>query len=269
MDTLQSNDADGRREGYQLRLKEFEGPLGLLLELIKKNRVNLYDIPISEITDQYLQYINFAGNVELDDLSSFHLTAATLLYIKSRMLLPIEFDGDDEIDDPRQELVEQLIEYQRFKKLSELMEEKEREAEWVVERKKLQRVLPFDDDDRLWKKADVWELLNAFSALMSHLSGERIMDLREEVSVNEKITLMTELIETKGGCNFTDLIVRKSSAMDIVCAFLALLDAVKYRLVTIYQHKLFGDIEIRASQPERGEMTEPLETPRPVIEEEI
>ncbi|MDR0663874.1 MAG: segregation/condensation protein A [Spirochaetaceae bacterium] len=260
MYTLQSKDTDSHKEGCQLRLKEFEGPLGLLLELIKKNRVNLYDIPISEITDQYIQYINFAGNIGLDDLSSFHLTAATLLYIKSRMLLPIEFDADDEIEDPRQELVEQLIEYQRFKKLSELMEEKEREAEWVVERKKLQRVLPFDDDDRLWKKADVWELLNTFSALMSHLSGERIMDLREEVSINEKIALMTELIETRGECNFTDLIARRGSVMDIVCAFLALLEAVKHRFVTIYQHKLFGDIQIRASRTER----EPSDTPQAI-----
>ncbi|MDR2098349.1 MAG: segregation/condensation protein A [Spirochaetaceae bacterium] len=249
MDAQQFTDTEDGKGGYHFRLKEFEGPLGLLLYLIKQNRVNLYDIPVSEITEQYLQYVNVAGNIELDDLSSFHLMAATLLYIKSRMLLPIEFDEDDEIEDPRQELVDQLIEYQRFKKLSELMEEKEREAEWVVERKKLQRVLPFDDDEDLWKKADVWELLNTFSGLMSHLSGERIMDLREEVSINEKIALMTEFVETKGECSFTDLIVRKGSVMDIVCAFLALLEAVKYRLVTIYQHKLFGDIQIRGPMP--------------------
>jgi segregation and condensation protein A len=239
-----------RGEGYLFRLKEFEGPLGLLLKLIKENSVNLYDIPISEITDQYLRYVSFDGNIELDELSSFHLMAATLLYIKSRMLLPIEFDENDDIEDPRQELVDQLIEYQRFKKLSELMEDAEHEAEWVVERKKLQRVLPFDDDDALWKKADVWELLNTFSSLVSHLSSERVMDLREEVSINEKIALMTELVERRGECVFTDLLVRKGSIMDIVCAFLAILEAVKYRLVTIYQHKLFGDIRIRAPQPE-------------------
>jgi segregation and condensation protein A len=250
MDALLPQSTQESVSGYQFKLKEFEGPLDLLLFLIKQNRVNLYDIPISEITEQYMEYLRFSGDLELDELSDFHLMAATLLYIKSRMLLPIEFDDDDETEDPRQGLVDQLIEYQRFRKLSELMEEKEREAEWVVERKKLQRVLPFDDDEVLWKKADVWELLNTFSSLVSHLSGERIMDLREEVSINEKIALMTELVEQRGECSFTDLIVRKGSIMDIVCAFLAILEAVKYRLVAIYQHKLFGDIQIRGPQPE-------------------
>ncbi|MDR2803267.1 MAG: segregation/condensation protein A [Treponema sp.] len=260
MDTPLPAGTQGRKDGYQFKLDDFEGPLDLLLFLIKQNRVNLYDIPISQITEQYMQYLRFSGELELDELSDFHVMAATLLYIKSRMLLPVEFDSGDEIEDPRQELVDQLIEYQRFKKLSELMEEKEREAEWVVERKKLQRTLPFDDDDMLWKKADVWELLNTFSGLISHLSGERIMDLREEVSINEKIALMTELIEQRGECGFTDLIVRKGSIMDIVCAFLAILEAVKYRLITIYQHKLFGDIQIRGPQPEF--------TPAAVFEEE-
>lgn len=254
MDTLLPQDTQERRDSYQFKLKEFEGPLDLLLFLIKQNRVNLYDIPISQITEQYLEYLRFSGELELDELSDFHLMAATLLYIKSRMLLPIEFDDEDDVEDPRRELVDQLIEYQRFKKLSELMEEKEREVEWVVERKKLQRVLPFDNDDMLWKKADVWELLNTFSSLVSHLSGERIMDLREEVSINEKITLITELVEQRGECSFTDLIVRKGSIMDIVCAFLAILEAVKYRLVAIYQHKLFGDIQIRGPQPDTASL---------------
>ncbi|MDR2795794.1 MAG: segregation/condensation protein A [Spirochaetaceae bacterium] len=250
MDTSLLLNTQERKACYQFKLKEFEGPLDLLLFLIKQNRVNLYDIPISQITEQYMDYLGFSGELELDELSDFYVMAATLLYIKSRMLLPLEFGDSDEIEDPRQELVDQLIEYQRFKKLSELMEEKEREAEWVVERKKLQHVLPFDDDDVLWKKADVWELLNTFSSLVSHLSGERVMDLREEVSINEKIALMTELIEQRGGCSFTDLLVRKGSIMDIVCAFLAILEAVKYRLATIYQHKLFGDIQIRGPELE-------------------
>ncbi|MDR1363500.1 MAG: segregation/condensation protein A [Spirochaetaceae bacterium] len=250
MDAPLLTSTEEHKKTYHFRLKEFEGPLDLLLFLIKQNRVNLYDIPISEITEQYIQYITLSGELELDELSDFYVMAASLLYIKSRMLLPIEFDEEDEIEDPRQELVDQLIEYQKFKKLSELMEEKEREAEWVVERKKLQRVLPFDDDDSLWKKADIWELLNTFSDLTSHLSGERIMDLREEVSINEKIALMTEIVEKKGECSFTDLLVRQGSIMDIVCAFLAILEAVKFRLVTIYQHKLFGDIQIRGPQLE-------------------
>jgi len=229
---------------YQFRLQLFEGPLDLLLFLIKKNEVNIYDIPVAEITEQYLEYLTYATELDLENLTEFHLMAANLLYIKSRMLLPVEIEADDDIEDPRQELVDKLIEYQKFKKLSELMEEKEREAEWVIERKKLQRALPFADEE-LWEKVDVWDLLKTFSSLMTNLTSERIIDLFEEVTVNEKMALMTELLETKGQCNFTDLVVRSGSVMDIVCAFLAILEAVKFRMVTIYQNKMFGDIIIK------------------------
>jgi len=229
---------------YQFRLQQFEGPLDLLLFLIKKNEVNIYDIPVAEITEQYLEYLTYATKLDLENLTEFHVMAANLLYIKSRMLLPVEIEADDDIEDPRQELVDKLIEYQKFKKLSELMEEKEREAEWVIERKKLQRALPFADEE-LWEKVDVWDLLKTFSSLMTNLTSERIIDLFEEVTVNEKMALMTELLETKGQCNFTDLVVRSGSVMDIVCAFLAILEAVKFRMVSIYQNKMFGDIIIK------------------------
>lgn len=226
------------------RLKEFEGPLDLLLFLIKKNEVNIYDIPVAQITEQYLEYLSYANEIDLDDLTDFHAMAATLLYVKSRMLLPVEMELDDDIEDPRQELVDKLIEYQKFKKLSELMEDKERESEWVMERKKIQRALPFADDG-LWEKVDVWDLLKTFSGLMTSLTSERIIDLYEEVTINEKVALMTELLEEKGECSFTDLIVRNGSVMDIVCAFLAVLEAVKYRMISIYQNRMFGDIMIR------------------------
>jgi segregation and condensation protein A len=238
MDTTNSGAA------HSFRLKEFEGPLDLLLFLIKKNEINLYDIPVAQITEQYLEYISFATELDLDDMTEFHVMAATLLYIKSRMLLPVDLDLEDDIEDPRQELVDKLIEYQKFKKLSELMEEKEKEAEWVIERKKLQRALPFVEDE-LWEKVDIWDLVKTFSNLMSNLSGERILDLYEEVSINEKITLMTELLETRGECSFTDLVVRNGSIMDIVCAFLAVLEAVKIRMVSVFQNRMFGDIVIR------------------------
>jgi segregation and condensation protein A len=124
------------------------------------------------------------------------------------------------------------------------MEEKEKEAEWSFERKKLQRALPFVEDT-LWEKVDIWDLVKTFSALMSNLSNERIIDLYEEISVNEKITLMTELLENRGECNFTDLVVRQGSIMDIVCAFLAVLEAVKNRMISVFQNRMFGDIMIR------------------------
>jgi segregation and condensation protein A len=231
--------------GPSFRLKEFEGPLDLLLFLIKKNEVNLYDIPIAQITEQYLEYLRFVTRLDLEDLTEFHTMAAGLLYIKSRMLLPVELNLNDDIEDPRQELVDKLIEYQRFKKLSDLMEEKGKEAEWVMERKKIQRALPFVEEE-LWEKADIWALVKTFSSIMSQAPGERLIDLYEEVSINEKLTLLNEYLETKGECNFTDLVVRNGSLLDIVCAFLALLEAVKLRTITVFQNRMFGDILIRS-----------------------
>lgn len=228
------------------RVNDFEGPLDLLLFLIKKNEVNIYDIPIASITEQYLAYLDYSVSGDLASLTDFYALAATLLYIKSRMLLPVEIAVDDEdIDDPRKELVDKLIEYQKFKKLSELMEQKEDEAEWVFERKKIQSPLPFADDDELWERLDTWDLLKTFSNLVLSYNSERILDMYEEVSVNEKITLMNELLETRGECMFTDLIVRKGNLMDIVCAFMALLEAVKFRMASIWQNRMFGDIKIK------------------------
>jgi segregation and condensation protein A len=229
--------------GRNFKLSEFEGPLDLLLFLIRKNEINIYDIPIAQITEQYLEYLRYAESLNLEDVTEFYAEAAALLYIKSRILLPVEME-DDGMADPRQELVDRLIEYQKFKKLSELMEEKEKEAEWTVERRRLQHPLPFTDGD-MWEKVDIWDLLKTFSALMRHLPGERIIDLYEEVTVNEKTTLLSELLENRGECSFTDLIIHSNSVMDIVCAFLAVLEAVKVRMIMIFQNRMFGDILIR------------------------
>ena len=235
----------GNFSGFHgFRVNEFEGPLDLLLFLIKKNEINICDIPIAQITEQYLDYLSGMDTPELEEISEFHSMAATLLLIKSRILLPVEIDEDDEDEDPRQELVDRLIEYQKYKKLSALMEDKEREAEWVIERKRLQRNLPFDDGE-LWEKVDVWDLLRIFSALSPGLTEERIIDLYEEVSINEKITLLYEVLEKRGECRFTDLVIRDASILDKVCAFLALLEVVKQRMVLVLQNRMFGDIIIR------------------------
>lgn len=233
-------------------LEDFEGPLDLLLFLIRKSEVNIYDIPIAQITEQYLSFLELATKNNLDDLTDFFLMAATLLLIKSRMLLPVEISFDDELEDPRQELVDRLIEYQKYKKFSELMAVKEEESEWYIERNKKQAVLPFPEDDELWEKIDVWDLLSTFSTIVSSLSTERIIDLYEEVSVNEKLSLINELLERRGEFLFTDLIVKENSSMDIICAFLAILESVKARNIIILQNKLFGDIKIK-NRDEKGE----------------
>jgi segregation and condensation protein A len=225
------------------KLSEFEGPLGLLLHMIRKNEINIHDIPIAQITEQYLEYLRFAEIMDIEYLTEFHAMAATLLYIKSRTLLPVEMNEDAGEEDPRTELVERLIEYQKFKKLSELIEEKEKENEYVMERRKLRHILPFADDN-MWEKAVIWDLLKAFSSLTMNLPAERIIDLYEEVTVNEKTALLAELLENQGECRFTDLIMR-AGALDVVCAFLAVLEAVKMRMITLFQNRMFGDILIR------------------------
>lgn len=239
-------------EPYHFKLDAFEGPLDLLLFLIKKNEVSIYDIPIAAITEQYLQYVAYISKVDLDNITEFYVLAATLLYIKSRMLLPVEVDIDDEFDDPRQELVDRLIEYKKYKKLSELMEDKEKESEWVIERKKKQITLPFPEDEELWKEINVWDLLRTFSSLLSNLSSDRIIDLYEEVTVNEKISLINEYLEGKREFLFTDLLVQKSSVMDVVCAFLAVLESVRAKKIMIYQNKMFGDIRIKGIENSNG-----------------
>ena len=229
---------------------EFQGPLDLLWSLIRESKINIYDIPIAQITEQYLDYLDSIVETDLSDLSEFYSWAAKLVYIKSRMLLPVEvaYDDGDDIEDPRQELVDKLIEYQKFKKLSELMEEQEDDSAYTFERKKIQRMLPFDDAERQWERVDTWELLQQmqkiFRNMVSKYSNEKVLNMYEEISVNEKITLMNEKLDEAGSCMFTDLITRHGNEMDVICAFMALLEAVKFKMATIFQSRLFGDIKI-------------------------
>ncbi|HDQ14162.1 MAG TPA: segregation/condensation protein A [Sediminispirochaeta sp.] len=247
------NTEEEPQKNYSFKLDSFEGPLDLLLFLIKKNEINIYDIPIADITEQYLSYLEYAEAKGLDDLTEFYNLAATLLYIKSQMLLPVEIDFDEELEDPRKELVDRLIEYQKYKKLTDLMAAKEEEAEWFIERKKIQPILPFPEDDDTWQKIDVWDLLKTFSRMITGIAPENVIDLHEEITVNEKIALIHELLESKNEFHFTDLITRPDIPMDIICAFLAILDTVKSKLIGIYQNRLFGDIKIRALQGKEHE----------------
>lgn len=245
--------------GHTVQLDQFEGPLDLLIFLIRKNEVNIYDIPVARITEQYLDFLRYATRVDLDTITDFYVMAATLLHIKSRLLLPVSSDGDDEdYEDPRKELVDKLIEYQKYRKLSDLMAEREDELEYELERRSSQPVLPFDDAEDLWETLDVWDLLKTFSQLVSNISSDRLVTLYEEVTVNEKITLIEELIEDRGEFLFTDLIRHPDSVMEFVCAFIAILESARQRSIRIMQNRLFGDIRIVAGRRH----TEPPERER-------
>jgi len=245
MDVGQLIPVQGERTGFSYTLKQFEGPLDLLLYLIQKAQVNIYDIPISEITDQFLEYLDLAKQMDLNDLTDFYLMASHLLLIKSRMLLPHDdvFD-DEELSDPRIELVERLLEYQKYKKYTELLSDASQNGELFIHRKKSQFMLPFDDQE-LWSEVSVWDLLKTFSSLLKSVTPEQVFNVYEEVTTKQKLSLMYELFETKDEISFLDIVVRPNSPMDVICAFLAILEAVKFHLIAIFQHTLFGDIMIR------------------------
>lgn len=250
----QSEELNTRRS---FRIGDFDGPLDLLWSMIRESKMNIYDIPISEITDQYLAFLDNCEKTDLSDLSDFYMWAAKLIYIKSRMLLPIEISyDDDEDEDPRSELVEKLIEYQKYKKLTLLMEEQEDDSEWNFERKRISRVVPGENPEEFWEEVDSWDMLQQlqeiFKRYVSQYSNEQIMNTFEEITVNEKITLMNELIEEKGECLFSQLITRSNNFLDVVCAFMAILEACKFKMVTIFQNRQYGDIKICMAHEEEG-----------------
>lgn len=223
--------------------------MDLLLHLIQKAQINIYDIPIAEITDQFLRYLDLAGKPDLDDLTDFYAMAAHLIYMKSRMLIPTgDDDGeDDEFTEMRSELVERLLEYQKFKRYSALLADSSQGGELFIQRKKSQFMLPFDDQD-LWNGITVWDLLQTFSSMLRSITPEQVFNVYEEVTTKQKLTLMNELFEQFDEISFLDIVVRKDSAMDVICAFLAILEAVKFSMITIHQHALFGDIVIRRKE---------------------
>ena len=223
----------------------FDGPLDLLLFLIQKSEINIYDIPISEITEQFLSYLaNEQNTLELSDLTSFYKMSADLLYIKSRMLLPVDLDFDEEYQDPRQELVEQLLEYQKFRKYTELLTNSGQNGELFIQRKSTQFRLPFGDEE-LFPDVSLQDLLRTFTRLMTTITPNKVFNVYESVTVNEKIALMQELFETKDYLNIEEIIIYLDKALHIICSFMAILDACKLHLITLVQTEPFGPILIR------------------------
>ena len=211
--------------------------------LSKKNEMNIYDIPIAEITEQYLEILEFTAGIDLEEMTEFYLMAATLLFIKSQMLLPVEVNFEEDIDDPREELVRQIIEYEKYRKLSTLMTEREKTAEWLFERRKTPIVLPFLEEADDWEQVSAWDLLKSFSKVMKGLGNEQILNLWEESSINEKITLIREYLDTRKEFSFDDLVTNRGSVMEVICSFFAVLEMVRGGTIDIYQNRMFGDIK--------------------------
>ncbi len=221
----------------------FEGPLDLLLFYITKNKINIYDIPISEITDQFIAYIE-EHKVDLSDCSEFYKMAADLLYIKSRMLLPVEVEIGEEYEDPRQELVERLIEYQKIKKYTQLLLGNSDGASYTIPRRENFFTLPYTDE-QLFEGVDVDLLLKTFYKILSKKTpSNKIFNVYEDVTPDEKIALINELLETRDQITIEDVIVHLDQNVHIICAFMAILQATKDHLILIQQLEPNGEIVI-------------------------
>lgn len=237
---------DRREEKYEYHVEGFDGPLDVLLFLIKKNELNIYNIDISLITEQFLEYIR-EHEAEIEELSDFYQMAAELLYIKSKTLLPTEIDNDDdEFEDPRQELVDKLIEYQKYKKYTELLINGRANNSFHIERNENFFLVPFEGKD-LFRGVTAEKLLKTFTELMSRREPEaisKIFNTYEEVSLEEKKALLLELLETKDKFLLDDLIVHPEHKMHIICAFMTILEAAWNHLIILYQPDDFGTIYI-------------------------
>lgn len=235
---------------YEIKLDTFEGPLDLLLHLIEKEEMDIYDIEIAKITDQYIHTMQI---LKLDDVSDFLVMAATLLYIKSKMLLPIHPDlsiTNTEIEeDPREELIKRLIEYKKYKFLSERLRELEIQRSHLYTRKSID-LTPYMSQEKENPVHDIsiYHVINAFEkVLIKYSYRDPLTTLeREEVSVKDKIGHIVQLLKDNNGTiYFSQLFSVKSSRTHIILTFLAILELMKKNTIFCVQDNNFDDIVIR------------------------
>ncbi len=228
---------------YEVKLDDvFEGPMDLLVHLIKKNEVNIYDIPIALVTDQYLEYLEWIKAMNIDMAGSFILMAATLTQIKSRMLLPVH-DDDDE-DDPRMEIIRPLNEYLQMKAAAEQLSQRDLLGENTFVRSTPPPDFR-DDADEAFIQVGLFELIDAFRKILTDLDAEQQMDFTvERISIKDRMAQIVALLEEKESITFTELFTRPIRKSDVVITFLAILEMVKLTLVNIAQHTQTGIIRI-------------------------
>jgi segregation and condensation protein A len=233
----------------KVQLEIFEGPLDLLLHLIKKNEVNITDIPIAVITEQYLATLDLMETLSLDVAGEFLVMAATLVHIKSRTLLPpdeSELD-DEEEGDPRDELVRRLLEYQRFKDAAGELERRD-----VLKRDVFVRSPepPEDVETVGFESVSLFDLISALRAVLDRLPKDSVHQVvLETVSMREKMSLLLDDLHRRGKVVFQDLFAGAVSRLEVVVTFLAMLELVKIRAVKIWQEEAAGPIVIALAAP--------------------
>lgn len=257
-------DFESQLDSIPLRLETFEGPLDLLLHLIKKNEVNIYDIPIALITQQYLAYLGVMQELNLDIASEFLVTAATLIHIKSRQLLPRpETAAPDELDeiDPRDALVQRLLEHQRFKAAAELLHEREtlRNAQWTRPDARVEAIAGEDAEPEL--DVDLFGLLAAFQRVLERSKARPSVPLPpEQISIETRIEQLLEQLSETDACGFDDLFEDAATRGDLIVTFLAILEMIRLKLVRVFQQ---GGAAIRIYKRAR-----PTDAPHPIHDPE-
>ncbi|MFV0528907.1 MAG: segregation and condensation protein A [Lachnospiraceae bacterium] len=239
-----------------VKLEVFEGPLDLLLHLIDKNKIDIYDIPIVEITEQYLDYVKKMSHEDLAVVSEFMVMAATLIQIKCSMLLPREVNEEGEEEDPRAELVERLVEYKLYKKMSGELRDFMLQAEKVLYKKPTipEEVLAYrpEADPAELLQGITLDQMNAIFQSILLRQEDKVDPIRskfgkiekEEVNLPEKIEFVRDYAKAHGSFSFRTLISRQASKMQVVVTFLAILELMKVGDIMISQESIFDDIKI-------------------------
>lgn len=245
-------------EEIRVQLDAFEGPLDLLLHLIEKNKIDIYDIPISEITAQYLEYIRDIPAEDMDRASEFLVMAATLIQIKSKMLLPPEYDEEGEEIDPRQELVLALLEYKMYRSISEDMRDLQEEGEKVFYKEPtipdaVMKYTPKVNLDEICKDVTMDDLRSVFDRIMQQQLS-RIDENRskfgkikkETVSLPEKMKNLTGFARKHRKFSFRRLMEDCTEKMDVIVTFVAVLEMIKQGNLVVTQETLFDDIQLES-----------------------
>jgi segregation and condensation protein A len=240
---------------YKVSLEIFEGPLDLLLYLIKRDEVDIYDISLERVTSQYLDYIETFKLLNIDLASEFISMAANLMYIKSRTLLPKREqppEEDAEEDDPRWELIRQLIEYKKFKDAAGFLHQREVEQEQIFAHSPLQEKTPSDEEPLPLAEASIFDLIRAFQNVLKRFDEARdfgdIID--DRFTVSDKIDHLLTKIAPGTSLSLQSLFSRASSKVEVIVTFLALLELMKMNQFRARQNTLLGEIEIERIAPE-------------------
>ena len=232
---------------YRVKLKNFEGPLDLLLFLIKKSEVDIYDIPMADITRQYLEYVEIMQLLDLEDASEFILLAATLIRIKAKMLLPRpEPEDDEDIVDPRLELVTRLLEYKRFKEVAFKLSDFEERRSLLYNRGYLEEIEPSEDEDiELGENVNLFTLISTFKQVLDRLPKVTYHEVEDvKITIEEQIDYVLDQLAEEKSVAFYNLMMKLNDRLHVVVTFLALLELVRRGTIIIRQSVPFGEIWI-------------------------